>query len=230
MLSQDGLAAASSRDAKIAREMAHATAEKKKRKALTSTSALRARLELSCLDANTKFHLCGLLAAEVATQCRRAIDKHGMMLEANPKEAIVYVVDNPAAPESQELALLACMQGGYMVTPEWLCSRGRQGLAAAVVQATHTRRKLWVSSAFKTNYPQLAATLASTVESGDSKWRLCKRADWLNAAVKATPPWSTIALVTSAEMAALGVRTALDPASFLAKYFRLDATHCTMRA
>ena len=106
------------------------------------------------------------------------------------------------------------------------------GLAAAVVQATHTaRRKLWVSSAFKTNYPQLAAAVASrTVEGGDSKWRLCKRADWLNAAVKATPPWSTIALVTTTEMAALGIRTALDPTSFLAKYFRLDAAHCTMRA
>ena len=158
--------------------------------------------------------------------------KKCMALEADPKAAVFYVVDNPAAPESQELALLACMQGGYMVSPEWLCSRGRQGLAAAVVQATHTaRRKLWVSHAFKTNNPQLAAAVTSRIiETGGSKWRLCKRADWLNAAVKATPSWGTIALVTTTEMAALGIRTALDPASFLARYFRLDAEHCTMRA
>ena len=158
--------------------------------------------------------------------------KNCMALEADPKEAIFYVVDNPAAPESQELALLACMQGGYMVSPEWLCSRGRQGLAAAVVQATHTaRRKLWVSRAFKSTHPQLAAAVTSRIiETGGSKWRLCKRGDWLNAAVKATPSWGTIALVTTTEMAALEIRTALDTASFLTRYFRLDAEHCTMRA
>ena len=191
MLPQDGLAAAASRDARKARGMAHASAEKKKRKAHESTSALRAKLELSNIPANSKFHVCGLLAAEVAAQCRRAIEKNCMVLEADPKAALFYVVDNPAAPESQQLALLACMQGGYMVSPEWLCSRGRQGLAAAVVQATHTaRRKLWVSRAFKSTHPQLAAAVTSRIiETGGSKWRLCKRGDWLNAAVKATPSW-----------------------------------------
>ena len=86
MLPQDGLAAAASRDARKARGMAHASAEKKKRKAHESTSALRAKLELSNIPANSKFHVCGLLAAEVAAQCRRAIEKIAWRSRQTPRK------------------------------------------------------------------------------------------------------------------------------------------------
>ena len=57
----------------------------------------------------------------------------------------------------------------------------------------------------------------------------CPKDAFVTSALKKNPPWHTLAVVTSAESAAIEVRTAMNLASFVEFFFRVDQSRSSMR-
>ena len=118
-----------------------------------------------------------------------------------------------------------------VATPEWLVSGGHKCVAVSAIPAVEqAKRRLWVSESFSKQNPILGAIVRSSMAAMKSRWTPCSKDNYITDALKATPPWCTLALVTKREREALGVRTALDFVSFNNVFFRTDQARSSMQA
>ena len=227
MLPRDGLDKGVEDFAKAARAKAHAKAE--------AAQAIRKRKK-SAFDrkilplAGMTVHLCKLLSDDARKQCQHQT-RLLRLTEADRANAVFFICDNPAQPRSQYTKLAVAMSGGVVATPEWLVSGGHKCVAVSAIPAVEqAKRRLWVSESFSKQNPILGAIVRSSMAAMKSRWTPCSKDNYITDALKATPPWCTLALVTKREREALGVRTALDLVAFNNMFFRTDQSRSSMQA
>ena len=166
-------------------------------------------------------HFCPSLTAAQLGSCQTVVIQHRMERAERPS-AVFYVTSNPASPPDQTTKLVVGLCGGMLVSPDWFCSRGKQGLAVKATPATKVARRLWISNGFRRREPQVTAVIGQALATPDSRWKACSKDVFVTAALKPKPPLSVIALVTTSEKERLEVRTAFDLGSFVSFIFTLD--------
>ena len=196
MLPRDQLGGEEKRAAKSAMAKAHAKAERSQATRKRLKSVFQRKAMPLC---GMTIHLCDQLHEATKTQCRTAIQQHRMKECTNPTDAVYFVCGNPAQPR-QRVQLVVTMCGGMLVTPEWLTTGGKLGLALSAVPAVQAaNRRLWVSDSFAMSHPEGTVIIQQALLAPDSRWRSCSKDIYVAAALKNKPPWGTIALVTTAE-------------------------------
>ena len=111
------------------------------------------------------------------------------------KDAKVFVVQNPAEMDD-ETTLAASLCGGWVMTPDTLVRRS--GACIKFKESLQVRRKVFVTDAFKTEHPSIAALLEAKVED-NSAWKLIEDvqsfADLKGTATRNKCPATVIALI-----------------------------------
>lgn len=97
--------------------------------------------------------------------------KAGLVLTRNRCCASCFVVDDVTAPGQRNQWQLA-LCGGCALTPNFLASRGRQGLVLTFNGAVKTgSRRVWCSVKFVSRHPQLHHILTSALAINGSRWQ-----------------------------------------------------------
>jgi hypothetical protein len=139
------------------------------------------------------------------------------------KDARVFVVPNPAELDDETTLALA-LSGGWVMAPDTLVRRS--GVCIKFHDTLQARRKVFVTDAFKTERPSIAALLEAKV--ADTKvWKFITDIDAF-ALLKATAartkcPATVIALIGDGESQAFaGVSHCFNFATFVAFVCRID--------
>jgi hypothetical protein len=114
-----------------------------------------------------------------------AFRENQLVLETDRSAAELFIVKDPANP-GQRVRWISALQGGRIASSEFVESGGRQGSSLLYEKHVLSRRRLWLSAAFRRVHPTLAGIIERAVAVPGSKCKLApSMAAFKRAAAKA---------------------------------------------
>ena len=122
--------------------------------------------------------------------------------KTHPKDARVFLVNNPAKP-CLTTRWAVMLMGGSTCSVKYLESHGKLGVSVTWERCTLTSRHVWMSKAFITNNPRIAELVRSATTKPGNKWKLLASGAGFfekhSVAVRNNRPLEVVAMVTPSE-------------------------------